>query len=275
MQSQKDQLIHSLNEVLNPEFYKGISQLIIELMIFMPNFHRALDNELLEYIYDNVSKRRCDLKNYSHLSKHKVDAFLARKNPRVTIDVSEKKKKKKNTGELFHEFLEKLYDVCKKHPDMSIPISGKHFVTFQSMFDQSGLGNSGYAQKAAREALINAGYIEMAGTKYIKFVSKVPKPHLNNQEDTIRQISNTIYRYISTQFQNIEAHKNDSLVLMEKSMMSNTIPEKHREACFQELRRHFESPFFSGKDILEKYEDNNSEKTHARGYQVFFFNTDL
>lgn len=268
MQSQTEQLTHSLHAEMHPEFFKGISQMIIELMICLPDFHQSLDNELLEYIYNNVSKRRCDLKNHSHLSKHKIDAFLKSKR-------GGEQETKTNTGQLFLTFLDRLGNACEKYPDKTIPISGeKHFVTFRSLFDQCGLGSAGYAPKAARESLINAGCIELAPNNRIKFITKIANP-MNSKTDTIRQISNTIFRYISTQFQNMEASEKGSQLLMERAMSSKTIPEFAHEECFDELRAHFQPPHKAGKPILEKYENDNYKPTHIVGYQFFCFKTKL
>lgn len=268
MQVQKENFPHALHADLNPEFYDGISKMIFELFIHMPDFLQNIETNFLDYIYDNISQKRCDLLYYSRLTKHKVDPYLQRKKAGL-------QPKKNNTGHLFNQFLEKLGSTCEKLPDNTIPTNAKKdFVSFRSIFDQCGLGNAGYAPKAVKDALISAGCIEPAGKNKIKFKSKLTKP-LNSQTDAIRQISNTIYRYISTQFQNIEAHKNDTHVLMEKAMVSYSVPEHVQEKCFKELRENFEPPYFKGKEILEKYENEKCKSTHAIGYQVFFYKTEL
>lgn len=270
MKAQIHNLKNSLDVEMNPEFYTGLSKLIHELRLYIPHFHEKMDDEFLDYIYENVSDKRCDMLYYSNLGKTKVDEFRKRKLLGLVGD-----KTVTSTGTLFHSFLENLGNTCRKLPDQTINYSGsKHFVTFKSIFENCGLGNAGYSPKAARESLVESGCIECLGNGKIKFLSKKTKP-MGSRNDNIRQISNTIFRYISTQFQNNESRLDGSCVLFEQTMVTDTVPSTSHDACFNHLREHFEPHFFAGQPILESYENDGYKKTHAIGYQTFFFKTEL
>jgi len=269
MHAQKEHITKTLQKEMNPEFYDGISQLIFELMIETPDFLNNIENNYLDYIYKNHSQKRCDLLYYSNINKHKVDKFLKYKKSNINV-CNEK------TGTNFHNFLEILEKECKKLPDQIISFSDKkQFVSFKSIFERCGLGNAGYSPKAIKLSLIEAGCINEMDDGSIQFLSTRSKP-ITNLKDTVRRISNTFQRYVSNVFANNKARdNNEKVVLFEQAMVSDTIPEHMHDETFAKLRQYYEPKFFEGKPILEEHENDNLQKTHAVGYQLFFFKTKL
>lgn len=270
MQAQKEQISREIQRELNPEFYDGLGQLIFELMLETPNFLANIELNYLEYLYNHVSKKRCDLIYYSNINKHKVDKFLKKKKFNI------KETKQKTSGMGFHNFLELLEEEAQKVEDMTIPYSSKNeFVTFKSIFDRTALGSTGYSCKALRDSLVESGNIEIINNGKIKFLTKKTKP-VNDMEGTIRRISNTFQRYISNVFANNKSREfGESVLLMEQSVVSDTVPESAHTKLFTELRDFIEPKFFEAQPILDKYENHKLKKTHAIGYQLFFFKTKL
>ncbi|MCF6299764.1 MAG: hypothetical protein L3J52_01365 [Proteobacteria bacterium] len=255
----------AINAEMNPEFYQGLVEIFNELRISLPWFQEQLDYEYLNYIYENKSKKRCDLIMSSQLGKYKVDRYLEEKRSGV-------KPTQQRPISLFSGFISELGTASQQYKDNIIPFSGKqYFSTFVSVFEERNLSSAGYTARAVRESLIKCGCIEPVEKNKLKFLSATPKP-LTSNTDLIRQLSNLLHRYTSTQILNKKT-ENDNDNLFDRSICSFEVPEQNIDEMFSQLKTKSINFYESSFNLIESFETPGVESDFNTGLHLFFYKT--
>ncbi len=264
MHVKHNNLVNLIHNELEDGFYQGLAQIFHALSI-NGSFHAdRMCWEYIKYLYDNVTQKKSELILKSGYSKHVVKQHR----DLLLNQGREKKNTKNNKPNIFKDFLQSLKDLASQYPDNAFPLYGP--ASFTACFNDSNLNDSSYTSKSVLEALEEAGCIRKSGQK-VTFISSVPNS-LKSKDDLIRQLSNLMLRYTTTQINNKDAESEDE-ELYEMAIASHQIPFEDQAKVLKELKSHFRLATAEGLRILERYENPRLDTARDIGFHTFLFNS--
>lgn len=246
-------------------FYDGLSPLFHKLGI---NGNDVIDDFIYSYIdyaHKHLSQKRTDIYTSTGFGRKFVNNYFNKIKLKSNPQIAENHK-------TLIGALQVLFD---KSQTGVIKIRGKEN-SFNSAFNLVRLPYNNISAQAMLNKFIRVGILEKIDDQYIKLLSTLPKAGLNDPDDAIRVLVDTMNRLCRTILHNISIKKQGNS-LVQRSYWSNAINPKDYQYCIDELSEETRKYLKNCSIIIDKFEKKGLSKEEAEtkntelGVSAFIF----
>lgn len=248
-----------------PKFYDGLCRLFYQLGI---NGNDVIDDFIYAYI------------DYAHQQSHKrTDIYSATGFGRKFVNNYFNKitfKSNPQVAQNHQTLIGALQMLFAQSENGLIKIRGKTN-SFNSAFNLVRSPNNNISAQAMLNKFIRVGILEQVDDNYIKLISVFIKGGLNDPDDAIRVLTDTMNRLCRTILHNINIqHRCEALV--QRSYWSDDIDPNQYQSCIDQLNEETRTYLQNCSRIIDRYEYkgpvNNKAETQTRelGVSAFVFN---
>ena len=237
------------------KYHDGIIRLFYKLDIDGNEFIDDFIHSYISYAYEQ-SKKRSDVYLSTGFGRRYLENYLNK--------VKSKTKKLKKTNH--KTLIAQLMEYAERQPDGIITIYGKH-MSFSAAFNSIESYPNEITARSMLDKLVRVGVVERVDKKHIRFVTSLIATGLNDPDDIIRQLSDTLNRLCHTLLHNMDVERNDD-GLTQISLWSDAIAPEDYQPCSDELRDEVRKCMKNCENILRKFEKKGLSKKTAEANNI-------
>ncbi len=259
-----DNIVDLISNEMEPEYYQGLACMAFHLSISGPKNNAKFAYEYMNYVYENISKKKAHIMAHTGYKRTTVEKFLH--------DIKQSKLvPARKTDNIFKEFIHNLKAACLLNADNTLPMYGNH--SCQSIFEESSVNNKTYTLPSVLSSLEKCGCITIKNQSIV-FHRSIPNKALRSDKDLNRQFSNVVLDFASTQIHNkYEDDPNKRLFAVRTDSVD--VPDQMLQITTEQLNQILRESNKACFELLEANETlaESEHKTYRIGVQQYVFVT--